>query len=202
MKLNPAAFVWYAVTTAPQREKATQALLDREGFATFLPVRKEYSYRNKYDRARRQKSESTYALLPGYVFLGMSGQTPGWERVFCFVEKLTGKITAGGTAETRPMPRYKPRDRVIRSVIGKLPIKAVEDTIRRHAAGQFNAPAYKRHQGLRRQEFSIGDAVETDIEGLTGRVIDIRDARARVLMEFLGSEREIEIEVGKLVAAQ
>lgn len=184
------AYRWYALTTAPQKELAVQKILDRDGFATFVATKTEFRYVNRTARVQRRKVERTYPLMARYVFVGMNEGTPGWGRISAFMHSV-------GDA----------RGRAITGVIGQngkpspIPHDPLRDLMVRHASGRFNAPGYQRWMETRR-EFGVGDRVLTDIEGIEGKVIEITDAKARVLMEFLGASREVHIPLEKLAAAE
>lgn len=190
MTTDSRTFTWYALTTAPQREFAVQSILDREGFATFVPVRREFRYVNKTARIQRRKVEKVYPLMPRYVFLGMADGTPGWGRVFCFMLDPTDN-----------------RGRAITGIIGHegkpspIPHAPLRDMMVRHNKGAFNAPGFQRYMQTKR-EFAVGDKVLTEDGLFEGRVIDITDAKARVLVEFLGAQRIVDADLERLVAAE
>jgi len=60
MRLDHAAYTWFALTTPPQKELVVERLLTQTGFATFVPTRKEWRFANRIARAKRRKTEKTY----------------------------------------------------------------------------------------------------------------------------------------------
>ncbi len=129
-RLDSSAFAWFVLCVRAQTELATEKIMgpSGEGFATFLPVSREFKFANGPARARMQKTEVALPIMPRYVFLGMSGLTPGWERVFCY----TGIFN-----------RYKRR--IVTGVLGVdgKPCRVRHEPLRlfmlRHSKGEFNA---------------------------------------------------------------
>jgi hypothetical protein len=58
-----------------RKEAEAQTLLRVMGFGTCLPMRRVYQRFSRYRKAVKAKP---YAVLPGYLFVGMSLDTPGW----------------------------------------------------------------------------------------------------------------------------
>ena len=187
-RLDSREFEWYVLRIAPQGELAVQQVMDGEGFATFVPTRREFRFANHIARMKKRKTERTYMLMPGYLFLGMSSGTPGFERVFCFT----------GTLNYR-------RERIISSVIfldGKpyeIPEDPMFDLMKRFNQGRFNCPEREKYMQTHR-EFKEGDEVLTEDGLFEGRVKEIDGNIAVMLINIFGGNREIRVALDKLVA--
>lgn len=187
-RLDSRDYTWYVLCVTPQRELAIQKIMDREGFATFVPTRREFRFANHIARMKKRKTEKIYPLMPRYCFLGMSGRTPGWDRVFCFT----------GTLNYR-------RQRIITSVIGvdgvpyQVPHNPIHDLMDRFNQGRFNCPEREKYMQTHR-EFKVGDEVLTEDGLFEGRVKEIDENIATMLINIFGGHREIKVALDKLVA--
>ncbi len=181
-------YSWYVLCVPPQKELAVEAIMGREGFATFVPTRREFRFANGIARMKKRKTEKTYPLFPRYLFLGMSGQTAGWDRVFCFT----------GTLNYR-------RRRVITGVIGidgvpyQVPHDPIYKLMERFNKGHFNCPEREQYMQTHR-EFKEGDEVLTEDGLFEGKVMEINKNIATLLIDIFGGHREIRVELDKLVA--
>ena len=180
-RLDSRAYSWYAVCVPPQKEFVFQRLLDRDGFATFVPTRKEWRFANRIARVKKRKSEKVYPVMPRYVFVGMNTGTPGWDAVFRF--NIIHPTVIGFDGE----PYQIPNDPLYR-------------LMREHNRGRFNAPDSHRYMQTHR-EFKAGDMVLTDDGLFEGRVQELQGNMARVFIEMFGSSREVMVDIDKLVAA-
>lgn len=177
---NIAEFDWYVLRIMTGQELTIERWISRDGFATFCPVRREYRYRNQVARAKKRKHQAKYPLLPGYVFFGLSNQTPSWSALWRY-SAIIGVIGDHG------IPR-------------RCQHRPLADLMQRHARGEFTAPDIHAHMATYR-EFSIGDNVTTIDGSLNGKVISLTGSKARVLMDFFGAERIVEARTENLVAA-
>ncbi len=187
-RLDSRLFNWYVLCVPPQTELAVESIMGAEGFATFVPVSCKYDFANGAAKARMEKTEVVLPIMPRYVFIGLNGKTPGWERVFCYLGIFN---------------RYKRRIATgVLGVDGK-PCMVRHDPLRkfmlRHSSGAFNAPSYHKYMKTHR-EFEVGDMVVTEDELFTGRVVEITDDRARVFIEIFGGGHEASIPLENLVA--
>ncbi|MBO6755459.1 MAG: hypothetical protein JJ902_03980 [Roseibium sp.] len=79
---------WYALRVKSQKEFVTQDLLKERGLMTYVPVRKEWRHRNKFDRAKKHKELISFPEAVGYVFVGFTpnqlwqGAVPHWLKIF------------------------------------------------------------------------------------------------------------------------
>ncbi len=178
------SFQWFVLRIRVGREKMVDRVLTRRGFATFKPDQKVYRYANGAARRRKLKHERTYPLLPGYLFIGLTTYTPTWANVFDLTPVLSVIGSAGVPQIVRP--------------------DALKRLMRRYGRGEFNAPEFHRKMETHR-EYSVGDMVVTGDGLIEGRVEEIVrtefGAKARIFVEILGSERLIEADLDKLVAA-
>ena len=187
-RLDSREYDWFVLCVAPQRELAVEKILGGEGFATFVPTRREFRFANHIARMKKCKTEKTYPLMPRYIFVGMSDRTPGWERIFCF----TGALN------------YR-RERIISSVIfmnGKpyqIPHDPIHDLMDRFNHGHFNCPEREKYMQTYR-EFKVGDEVLTEDGLFEGRVKEIDGNIATMLVNIFGGNREIMVALDKLVA--
>ncbi len=185
-RLDSREYIWYVLCVPPQRELAVQQIMDREGFATFVPVKREFKFANGPARARMKKTASALPIMPRYVFLGMNpGKTPGWDRVFCY---------------TSIFNRYK--HRIASGVLGVdgKPCRVRHDPLRRfmlrHSAGAFNAPGYHSQMRQTGREFGPGDMVTT--ESITFRVVDIEDGKAAGLVKMFNKVHRVNVSIEDL----
>ena len=187
-RLDSREFEWYVLCVPPQKELAVETIVGGEGFATFVPVKREHKFANEAARARMKKTEVVLPIMPRYIFLGMSDRTPDWDRVWCY----TGIFN-----------RYK--HRIATGVLGAngRPCRVRHEPLRkfmlRHSAGEFNAPSYHKFMQTHR-EFEVGDMVVTEDELFTGRVINITDNRARVFIEIFGGGHYASIPLENLLS--
>ncbi len=187
-RLDSRAYTWFVLCVAPQLELTVEKILGKEGYATFVPTRREYRFANHIARMKKRKTERIYPLMPRYIFVGMSDRTPGWERIFCFT----------GTLNYR-------RERIITSVLfndGKpfeVPHNPIHDLMKRFSQGRFNCPEREKYMVTHR-EFKVGDEVLTEDGLFEGRVKDIDGDIATMLINIFGGNREIRVALDKLVA--
>lgn len=183
-RLDSRSYRWFALRVTPQQETLAATILADRGFATFVPVRRQWEFANGANRARVIKGEKMRPLMPGYVFIGMGDGTPGWSRALCF-RFVHGVIGLEG--EPMEIPHD---DRPGRPGLRQL--------MWRQAGGEFNAPDYQRWQASTQRTWEIGDVVTTPDEVLRGKVLDVDGDQAVLLAEFLGGVREIRADVSKL----
>lgn len=166
---QPERFVWFALTTQPQREAEAAQALSRSGFAAFNPteiVMVRHNRRQKFKRHERERSMLTSMVLAGFegrvverrcgddVIPVLQADVP-WLHVLD-IEKITGFIGMGGA------PR---------------PVRLVNVLQLRERCG---------HQGVTRNWTpSLGSAVEVAygaFEGQTGEVVELADGFAKVAL--------------------
>lgn len=181
LRLDSRAYNWFILCVPPRREFAVERILGDAGFAVFVPARTEWRFSNRIARKRKQKKEITLALMPRYLFLGMSDATPGWHGALKF-KVVTSIIHLDG----------KPYE---------VPGNAVSDMMWRHNNGKFRAPGMQKYMETRR-EFEVGDKVLTEDGLFEGRVQEITPPFARVLIKMLGSSREVMVDLANLVSAE
>lgn len=176
---------WFALCVPPQKEFATQAILEKKGLRTFVPVRREYRRRNKYVK---RKELMSYPLAPRYVFAGFEPGKSLWFDLFG-LERYYGRKIVTGVVGMGDEPR-------------QLNPECIVSLLKRFGGG-LNAPAVQRYM-LSNKEFRVGDQVEViagPFEGLKVPVKEIRGSRARLVMELFGGEQEVEVPMDVLQAA-
>ena len=200
---------WFALTVPPQRERTVATILGQPkagGFATFVPVRTEFRLRKS--RYSRKKVETTYPLMPRYVFVGMNDRTGGWAHIFNIMDRdqydpRTRRL------ERRSIPFAQKRATVL-GVVGmagqpvEIPVRNLIDLRRRSSDGAFTAPNAHAFMQTHR-EVAVGDVAElldAPVPGMTGRVIEIDEinGRAMVEQEFFGSLRRVEVALDRVAA--
>ncbi len=202
-RLDSRNYTWFAVVTPPQKEFVAEKVLANEGFATFLPTRKEWRFRNKIARMKRQKHEVTYPLMPRYVFIGMSEGTPGWERVMPYAIR---RFIADGDGQAREIEARLTRRPLVQYIVGvdgepfEIPADPLWRLMVEYNRGRFNAPGYHQFMQTHR-EFTVGDTVVTEDGLFEGVVRQIEGHMAKVFIQFFGDDREVEVALEKLVAA-
>jgi transcription antitermination factor NusG len=73
--LDVATLDWFLVRVLAGQEITARDILRAAGFGTCLPMQRKWQRANRYHKRREQRE---YAVLPGYLFAGMSALTPGW----------------------------------------------------------------------------------------------------------------------------
>lgn len=146
---------------------------------TFLPVTTVWRGVNAFRRVKVQRS---YPLMVRWLFAGFP-DTPDW-----YWLGSLGDVTGVAGMGVTPIP--------IRGA-------DVERLAREHDDGMFNAPLEHRWMKTR-GEFKKGDLVRV-VEGpLADRVVHVHEIeghRAKVMMEFFGLDKEVELELGILEKA-
>lgn len=66
---------WFLVRVMAGQEARARMTLRAAGFGTCLPMRRVWQKQNRFHNRLVTRA---YAVLPGYLFVGMSVDTPGW----------------------------------------------------------------------------------------------------------------------------
>ncbi len=198
-RLDSRDYRWFVLCVPPQKELAVERIMGAEGFATFVPVAKEHKFANAAARGRMDKKLVSLPLMPRYVFLGMSDNTPGWARVFCYTSIFNRhkQRIATGVIGMNGRPYEVPHD-TVRGKDGKPDRVGIRTFMLRHNAGEFNAPSYHKYMQTHR-EFEPGDMVITEDELFTGKVIEIDGHTALLDLEIFGGRHKTRIALEKLV---
>ncbi len=163
---------WYAFRTVPQRERtAAEILASRFDLATMLPLETRFIRRSDGTK----KKEKSYPALVGYVLADLPHDAP-WYRILnldCIISVVgfDGRPAPLNTASVERLSR-------VNHITSSVP--------------------------NRRKSFQKGDhvcATSGPLYGMETRIEDIRGCRARVIVELLGSRREVEIHLSQLQAA-
>jgi transcription antitermination factor NusG len=71
---------WFLLNVRPGSERMTRMVLRAAGFGTCLPMNRVANVARS--RHRKGGKHRFLPALPGYLFVGMSADTPGWPQVF------------------------------------------------------------------------------------------------------------------------
>jgi transcription antitermination factor NusG len=166
---------WLVVATQPRAEKDTAAELAMAGFDVYLPLEKR--------RGRPGRPQVSTPLIPRYVFAGVDLLRQDWG-LLRHLDGVVDVIANNGTPS-------------------RVPTSVVEKLMKSEAYGGFDYT--QAGPGL----FSIGETVRVGggiFTGFNARiakfVAKMRSTtavkRARVLLEFMGAMREVDLDVGEL----
>lgn len=158
-------------------------LLRLKGFDTFAPRRTVYRFANKAQARRRVKREVARPIFPGWLFVRAAGSIGYWRELL----ETPGVVAIAGI-DGRP------------ALIGE---HVIRQLARRFGDGFVSADERERYMRSRR-EYAAGQTVrfaEAAFEGCTGQVISVKGRMARVLLNFLGATREIDVDSMLLEAA-
>lgn len=167
---------WYAFRTEPQREYASQEIVNRHGFKAVVP----YEWRSiRRSRHIKRRDAKPYPKFVGYIFIEVT-HPPNWYQMFsmhCL------KSVVGFDGRPTPIPQ---------AAIDRLLLQ------------QGESMPHVLSRNTRRASVMPGDAVrvfEGPLKGYEGRVEEIRGAKARMFVEMLGARREIDVPIEALEAA-
>ena len=163
-----------------KREFVIETLLRQRGFAVFLPTKKVWRRKSKYTP---KKWLVSYPLLVGWVFVGWPLHQRRWADLFKV--SLVHEVAS------------------VEGIPFMIPQPTVEDMFKRWGGPKTQAPERERFMRTH-YEFNVGDharVVEGPFDGQTIEVVDLRGAKAKVILEFLGEMREIEIDTQFLEVA-
>ena len=170
---------WYALTVMPRREFQAADSLAQRGFEAYVPMVRKFRGVNRYVQRKRLRS---FALMPGYVFLGVES-VPEWYLVLC-ARYVRGVISV----DAEPL---------------KVPLFEMDGLKNREAGGEFTAWDAERYM-ISNREFSVGDDAEIVVGPFAGqsvKVLEIGEETAKVLLTMFGGERCVEVGLEVLEAA-
>lgn len=163
-----------------QREFVIETILRNRGFQIFLPTKKVWRRKSKYSK---DKHLVAYPLIVGWVFVGWPSGENRWADLFA-----TNLVLEVAGIDGRPFP---------------IPQTAIDGLFKRWGGQDTRAPG--REQFMRTHyEFKPGDdvrVVEGPLEGQRVKVVDLYGPKAKVLLDLLGGEQEVEIDAWALKAA-
>ncbi len=166
--------VWYALMTIPQKELASQMVLERRGYRCFLPTE------IKYRRSRREKKRRavTYPMMRGYIFVAFDGDIPWMD--LARLNIIRGVVGFDG----RPAPIDDDAMRRLEKMSGaSIPHRSSVNT----------------HKALRPGD--MAEIVSGQFYGTIVQVTGIKGEKARIMLSLFGGERELEISASALEAA-
>lgn len=166
---------WYCLRTAPQKEIALAEILrDQFGLSTFCPIETRW---RRVPGTVRKRRPVTYAMLPRYMFVRCDYP---WEIIRAHRHRgIQGVVGIDG----RPAPISE---------------QAIERLIR------ISGTLVPTNTAPIRRSFNVGDQVEIVSGPFRGHLVPIESINgraARVLMQMLGGETEVEIPLDQLEAA-
>lgn len=170
---------WYAFRVEPQKELWAANLLRCKGLRVAVPCERVLRRRSKVARERTYRAKP---LMPGSIWVCFEGAV-NWHALFQH-QFIKGVIGFGG-------------------IPARLDAEQVERMLSNQKAGVYTDSLLWRKMRTR-TEYRIGDTVEIDAPGmdaLRGRVIDMTDSHAKVLLPFLGSEHAVEVPIDAAVKA-
>ncbi len=170
---------WYVLNVMPRREAEAAESLTTRGFHVYVPMIKKWRRANKYTQRKQLRS---FALMPGYVFLGTTTAWPAWHRV------MGARFVRGVlSVDRRPL---------------RIPLKEIDGLVERENDGEFTAWDLERYMRSNR-EVALGEEAEVVTGPLTGQrvqVVEISAMTAKVLMTMLGDERLVSVGLETLEA--
>lgn len=186
---------WYALDVVRQKEYVAGYILNRMGYATFIPTETRWRRRNRYARA---KVEVAFAAIPGVIFVCLPAE-PNWPR-------LLGLSVITGVLSIADVPRPLDAGELWRYRAGQLDghlvverVKVVgrggvgvwrsRRSISVQGRGVLRAPPEQRHMRSRREVRVGSQAMVADgpFRYVTVTVQQIVGARAKVLLPLFGS---------------
>lgn len=166
---------WYAFRTEPQKEFATQEIVNRRGLRAVVPHEWRFI---RSSNARRKARSKIYPYLIGYIFIEFE-RPPNWYHMFS-MRCLKSVVGFGG--QPTPIPQDG-IDRLMKLTGQSVPHLRSANT---------------------RLAFVTGDTVRVSdgaLRGWEGRVEGVSGKHARMIFEMLGALREIDIPIETLEAA-
>lgn len=194
---------WYVLTVRAGMERAAVAAVQRVGAEVFLPAEQRWVRAHRRRRGARRKEARLYVSLPGYLFVHMPDWLAagrGWDDILD-LDLVHGVVmrhvcvdAVGPRRVWKREPfRLPPAWRLGGWLDGRVDLAALDAAV---------APAEPVY------DIATGDAVIVTHEAFDrypGKVVGIEtkdgQAIARVLMAFLGAEREIRVPADDLVRA-
>jgi len=164
---------WFALRIPPQKEQAAHEILTSRGFTSFFAHEVREVARHRHRSKTRELK--TFPLLHGYALAEHDGSPDWWHRILS-LQVVKGVIGVGG----RPLPIRR---------------WAIDRLARRSGATRLLPSPKPISAG------QMARLLDGPFAGHTGRVVECRGAKARLLLGLLGSEREAEVEIRSLEAA-
>ena len=167
---------WFAFRVQPQREFASQEIVNRHGFRAIVP----YEWRVvRRVRHLKKRDSRIYPKMVGYLLVETL-HPPNWYQMFsmhCL------KSVVGFDGEPTPIPKA-----------------AIERLLKE----QGEAMPHRLSRNTRRASLMPGDTARVfagPLQGFEGRVEDVRGSRARMLFAGAGAFENIEVPIENLEAA-
>ena len=162
---------WYAIRTAPQRERAVEAMLRVQGYVVFLPVETKI----KRVGLKRTRREVVYPMFVRYLFV--RAPVP-WLHLMA-VNHVTGVVGFDGT----PAPIEDHEIERIKNMSGNIPHRA----------------SVNPHRALRTGE--LAEITAGPFSGQVVKITGLHGNKARIFVNLFGGVKEAEILLADLEAA-
>jgi len=163
---------WYAINTKPRNENLVCKLLNTNSLEVYLPMLEVSKKR------RRKSKEKKEPLFPGYIFVRIDLDKPGWEKI---------KYTPG----VRTIVSYGSRPVTVPEAI----IEEIMEQLGHNAFAQKNSIPFKTGDKV---QFTSGPF--EGLEGIFTGTISGKE-RVKVLLELLRQPVKVEAEISNLEKA-
>lgn len=164
---------WYAIRTAPQRERAVEAMLRVQGYVVFLPV--ETKVKRVGRGSRRSSRTVVYPMFVRYLFV--RAPVP-WLHLMA-VNHVTGVVGFDGT----PAPIEDHEIERIKNMSGNIPHRA----------------SVNPHRALRTGE--VAEITAGPFAGQVVKIAGLHGNKAKIFVNLFGGVKEAEILLADLEAA-
>lgn len=171
---------WYALRVESQKELRCAKILRDSGISATVPYEQKYRGINRYRKGRKLKS---FPLMWGYVLVRLE-RPVNWLKLFEDFSFLRSVVSV---------------EHVPVALDGAQVDAFLSRADRKHFVDSPLVRNMRTHC-----EYSVGDDVILDndaFHGLRGRVVDLTEDDAKILIQFLGAERAVTIPVGEAVKA-
>jgi transcription antitermination factor NusG len=184
---------WFAIYLGePKREMDARNAILRLGMESFVPV--EMKWAERRPGVSKLKVRRAYPLCIRYAFVGFP-PTATWRDLLVDHPEYDAKVISGTQITARPvgMTLAKPTQLTAQQIAD---LAALSDRNVPYAASENPHKA-----NLEVQKGQVAKILNPAFYGHFGRVDEVMVNRARVVIEFLGSMRPVEVRLDELEAA-
>jgi transcription antitermination factor NusG len=174
-RLSYSGLAWLVVATAPRAEKEAAAEIAQAGFGVYLPLEKR--------RGKPGRPNVSTPLIPRYVFAGVDLYKQDWG----VLKHLDGVVDVMAN----------------NGIPSRVPTAGVEKLWKSEAYGGFDYTQASPSLFAIGETVRIGEGIFTGFNARISKfVAKMRSTsavkRARVLLEFMGAMREVDLDVCEL----
>lgn len=186
------SLTWFCMFLGEAKQEfAARAAIQSLGMESFVPV--EFKWRQRSPRTKL-KVRTAYPLCIRYSFVGFP-RGARWPDLLEYNPDLYGRAIRGTRIVATPV-----------GMSANKPTKLTQEQIDHLAALSDSTVPYRGAENPHRAvlEVRVGDTAKVltpAFHGLLGRVDSITVGKARVVIEFLGSLRPVEVPITELEAA-